>query len=57
MGKGDKKTKKGKIFTGSFGVVRPKKNNSINNISLKIKTEKKEAVKKKANKKKANKKK
>ena len=25
MGKGDKKTKKGKIFMGSFGVTRPKK--------------------------------
>ena len=25
MGRGDKKTKKGKIFKGSFGVVRPKK--------------------------------
>lgn len=25
MGKGDKKTKKGKRFMGSFGVIRPKK--------------------------------
>ena len=25
MGKGDKKTKKGKISIGSFGVLRPKK--------------------------------
>ena len=25
MGRGDKKTKKGKIFKGSFGVARPKK--------------------------------
>jgi len=25
MGKGDKKTKKGKIFMGSFGKVRPAK--------------------------------
>lgn len=25
MGKGDKKTKKGKIIKGSYGVVRPKK--------------------------------
>ena len=57
MGKGDKKTKKGKIFKGSFGVVRPKRNNSINNISLKIKTEKKETTKKKAVKKKGIKKK
>ncbi|WKV12319.1 30S ribosomal protein THX [Marivirga harenae] len=28
MGKGDKKTKKGKIFAGSFGVRRPKKTTS-----------------------------
>ena len=28
MGRGDKKTKRGKIFKGSFGVVRPKKTNS-----------------------------
>lgn len=25
MGKGDRKTKKGKITKGSFGVIRPKK--------------------------------
>ena len=25
MGKGDKKTKRGKIFRGTFGKVRPKK--------------------------------
>ncbi len=25
MGRGDKKTKKGKIFTGSFGKLRPAK--------------------------------
>ena len=25
MGRGDKKTKKGKIFTGSFGKMRPAK--------------------------------
>ena len=28
MGKGDKKSKKGKIFLGSYGVVRPRKTNS-----------------------------
>ena len=28
MGRGDKKTKRGKIFKGSFGVVRPKKTTS-----------------------------
>ena len=27
MGKGDKKTKRGKIFRGTFGKVRPKKQN------------------------------
>jgi 30S ribosomal protein S31 len=26
MGKGDKKTKRGKIFKGSFGKTRPRKN-------------------------------
>jgi len=29
MGKGDKKTKKGKIFAGSFGVSRKKKTNNV----------------------------
>ena len=28
MGKGDKKTKKGKIVKGSYGVIRPKKQRS-----------------------------
>lgn len=28
MGKGDKKSKKGKIFMGSFGKVRPRKQKS-----------------------------
>lgn len=28
MGKGDKKTRKGKIFQGSYGVSRPRKKNS-----------------------------
>jgi ribosomal small subunit protein bTHX len=27
MGKGDKKTRKGKLFLGSFGVTHPKKKN------------------------------
>ena len=26
MGKGDKKTRRGKLFMGSYGVSRPKKN-------------------------------
>jgi ribosomal small subunit protein bTHX len=28
MGKGDKKTRRGKLFIGSHGVTRPKKGNS-----------------------------
>lgn len=28
MGKGDKKTRKGKIFLGSYGKVRPRKTNT-----------------------------
>ena len=39
MGKGDKKTKKGKIVKGSYGVIRPKKRK-------KKETEGKEAAKK-----------
>lgn len=34
MGKGDKKTKKGKISKGAFGVSRPKKE-SLNKIKKK----------------------
>lgn len=30
MGKGDKRTKRGKIFAGSFGKTRPKKKTSEN---------------------------
>ena len=29
MGKGDRKSKKGKIFSGSFGVVRPRKSKIV----------------------------
>ena len=43
MGRGDKKTKKGKIFKGSFGVVRPKKN--ISSTTLEAKEQKKEPKK------------
>ncbi len=43
MGRGDKKTKKGKIFKGSFGVVRPKKN--ISSTTLEAKEQKKEQKK------------
>jgi len=28
MGKGDKKTKRGKLFMGTYGVSRPKKNDT-----------------------------
>ena len=43
MGKGDKKSKKGKIFKGSYGVVRPRKKNAKIIISTKKKaTPKKE---------------
>ncbi|CAN5463627.1 hypothetical protein BH18ACI1_BH18ACI1_01010 [soil metagenome] len=31
MGKGDKKSKRGKIFAGSFGNTRPKKKNNKSN--------------------------
>ena len=42
MGRGDKKSKKGKRFKGSYGVVRPrKKNNDDNTIKHKNKLEEK----------------
>lgn len=31
MGKGDRRTKKGKIFNGSYGKSRPKKDNKSDN--------------------------
>lgn len=40
MGKGDKKTKKGKIMKGSFGVVRPKKKKVQESNNKKPKKEK-----------------
>ena len=45
MGKGDKKTKKGKIFQGSYGVTRKRKPSVSKSASLKKAAEKKEAVK------------
>lgn len=39
MGKGDKRTKKGKIFAGSFGNSRPK-NKKKNKAAVKPQTEK-----------------
>ena len=42
MGRGDKKSRKGKIFKGSYGVVRPRKTSA----AIIIPTKKKEAAKK-----------
>lgn len=39
MGKGDKKTKKGKITRGSYGVSRPRKNNKKGKSSAKAQEE------------------
>ena len=70
MGKGDKKSKKGKIRMGSFGKVRPRKKAKITLVAKKVEkkevektetkkktTKKKAAVKKKTATKKATKKK
>ena len=43
MGKGDKRTKRGKIFAGSFGKARPKPKNKKSNPKNENKTEQKEA--------------
>ena len=43
MGKGDKKTKKGKIFKGSYGVVRPRKS-TISTIATKKETKPKKKI-------------
>ena len=58
MGKGDKKSRKGKIFMGSYGVSRPrktKKSTSASPKKLAKKAEKKAAAPKKAAKKAAKK--
>lgn len=48
MGKGDKKSKKGKIFRGSYGVVRPRKTDAATITPVKKKiTTKKKAVREK----------
>ncbi len=70
MGKGDKKSKKGKIRMGSFGKVRPRKKAKVTFVAKKVEkkevektetkkktTKKKAAVKKKTATKKATKKK
>lgn len=36
MGKGDKKSKKGKIIAGSYGIKRPRKASSVNHIPVKV---------------------
>ncbi|WP_375373389.1 30S ribosomal protein THX [Kaistella polysaccharea] len=36
MGKGDKKSKKGKIIAGSYGKKRPRKASSVNHIPVKV---------------------
>jgi 30S ribosomal protein S31 len=51
MGKGDKRTRRGKIFAGSFGKVRPKPNNERKHTApsegSEVKETKKKPVKKK----------
>jgi 30S ribosomal protein S31 len=49
MGRGDRKSRKGKIFRGSYGVVRPRKTES----AIRIPTKKKEVTKEPTAKKKA----
>ena len=44
MGRGDRKSRKGKIFKGSYGVVRPRKTA----VEIIIPVKKKTAAKKKA---------
>ena len=40
MGKGDKKTRRGKITIGSYGVRRPKKKNKSKTVEIKKKPKK-----------------
>lgn len=42
MGKGDKKSRKGKIFMGTYGVTRPRKSDKVVVIAKKNKVEPKE---------------
>ncbi|MBK8352183.1 MAG: 30S ribosomal protein THX [Saprospirales bacterium] len=57
MGRGDKRTRKGKIFTGSFGNSRPHKlEKPVNVVKEKVAKEEKAAPKKAATKKAAAKK-
>lgn len=56
MGKGDRKSRKGKIFMGTFGNTRARKSNAESTTTLKKKTElkKEKLIKPLASKKKAN---
>ena len=55
MGKGDPKTRRGKIEMGTFGVVRPRKKASAKTAAPKVKAEKSASAKKAAPKKAAKK--
>lgn len=48
MGKGDKKSRKGKIFMGTYGVTRPRKTTELIVMPKKNKAEPKEEVATKA---------
>ena len=50
MGKGDKKTKRGKITMGTYGVRRPKSKNKKDSVVAATKEEAKPASKKKSEK-------
>ncbi len=57
MGKGDRKTKKGKIRLGSYGKVRPRKKTTVSYVAKIVMKEPVETIKKEATKKKETKKK
>lgn len=57
MGKGDKKSKKGKIRMGSFGKVRPRKKAKLTFVAKKVEKKEVEVVEKTETKKKTTKKK
>jgi ribosomal small subunit protein bTHX len=42
MGKGDKRTRRGKIFAGSFGKTRPKGKKNVNTNTKETKAENKD---------------
>ena len=45
MGKGDQRTKRGKIFAGSFGKTRPKKRNKNKKVTVQTPKENKPEAK------------